>query len=105
LEIDLANYDTDKSIGYLTRYRKEFADLFDKPITLLELGVQRGGSMALFRDLFPLANIVGLDLNAIEIDDKSGRVHVYQRVFNRIPGFWIELRNVICTRRIRHHHR
>ncbi|BBX05063.1 hypothetical protein BST36_24720 [Mycolicibacterium moriokaense] len=76
--IDLSSYDTDKSEEYLARYTREFGHLFTKEIALLELGVQRGGSMYLWRDLFPSGQIVGLDLNPIEIQDDSGRIHIYQ---------------------------
>lgn len=76
--IDLGNYDTDKSPQYLARYEREFGHLFDQPIKLLELGVQRGGSLYMWRDLLPNATIVGLDLNEIPIEDGSGRVHFYR---------------------------
>lgn len=78
LRIDLDRYDTDKSPTYLARYEREFGHLFNEPIKLLELGVQRGGSLYMWRDLLPKATIAGLDLNEIPIDDESGRIHVYQ---------------------------
>lgn len=77
-DIDGTTYDTDKPPGYLAEYKREFGHLYSKPIKLLELGVQRGGSLLLFRDLFPSGTITGLDLNATCIEDSSGRVHVYQ---------------------------
>lgn len=76
--IDLSSYDTDKSELYLARYTREFGHLFPKKIVLLELGIQRGGSMYLWRDLFPNGQIAGLDLNPIPIQDDSGRLHIYQ---------------------------
>lgn len=76
--IDLSSYDTDKSELYLARYMREFGHLFTENIALLELGIQRGGSMYLWRDLFPNGQIVGLDLNPIPIQDDSGRLHIYQ---------------------------
>ena len=76
--LDLSSYDTDKSQDYIDRYVREFGHLFDQPVKLLELGVQRGGSMYLWRDLFPRGTIVGLDLNVVPISDDSGRIHVYQ---------------------------
>ncbi|QZY47754.1 class I SAM-dependent methyltransferase [Mycolicibacterium austroafricanum] len=88
--IDLGEYDTDKSELYLDRYTREFGHLFGEEVALLELGVQRGGSMYLWRDLFPYGQIAGLDLNHIPVDDDSGRIHVYQgfqqdtAVLNRI---------------------
>jgi SAM-dependent methyltransferase len=78
MNIDLAAYDTDKSQAYLARYEREFGHLFEQPIALLELGVQRGGSMYLWRDLLPHAQIAGLDLNEIPIQDDTRRLHIYQ---------------------------
>lgn len=76
--VDLGRYDTDKPAGYLASYEREIGHLFDQPIAMLELGVQRGGSMLLWRDLFPHATIAGLDLNEVNVPDDSGRLHVYQ---------------------------
>jgi hypothetical protein len=75
--IDLASYDTDKSPAYLANYEREFGDRFDEPIKLLELGIQRGGSMRLWLELLPNADIAGLDLNEILIP-ANPRLHIYQ---------------------------
>ena len=71
-------YDTDKSELYLARYTREFGHLFTEQVSLLELGVKRGGSLYLWRDLFPNGQVAGLDLNPVAIADESGRIHVYQ---------------------------
>lgn len=90
--IDLANYGGGKSRVYLQNYERELGDLFDEPIALLELGVQRGGSMRLWRDLLPNAQIAGLDLNPVDIADDTGRLHVYTgfqqdpTILDRIAG-------------------
>jgi len=76
--IDLSSYDTDKSELYLDRYSREFGHLFSEKAALLELGVRRGGSLYLWRDLFPNGQIAGLDLNPVQIHDDTGRIHVYQ---------------------------
>lgn len=76
--VDLSSYDTDKSQLYLARYTREFAHLFTEQIALLELGIKRGGSMYLWRDLFPNGQIAGLDLNPVAIQDDSGRLHIFQ---------------------------
>ncbi|HZS39757.1 MAG TPA: class I SAM-dependent methyltransferase [Polyangia bacterium] len=70
-------YDTDKH-GYLPRYEELFAPLRGAEVRLLELGVLRGGSLALWRDWFPRGLIVGLDENPVALDDPSGRIRVYQ---------------------------
>jgi hypothetical protein len=75
---DLAAYDTDKSPEYLANYRREFGTIFDRPATLLEIGVQGGGSMLMWRDLLPQATIAGLDLNPSHVDDDTGRIRLYQ---------------------------
>jgi hypothetical protein len=85
MTLDLTQYDTDKSEEYIRRYRREFGHLFNTPIRVLELGVQRGGSMYLWRDLLPKATIAGLDLNEIHLDDDSGRLHIY-RGFQQDPA-------------------
>jgi SAM-dependent methyltransferase len=75
--IDLLGYDTDKSPAYLANYEREFGDRFEQPIKLLEMGIQRGGSMLLWLDLLPSAEIAGLDLNEVALPTHS-RLHVYQ---------------------------
>jgi hypothetical protein len=75
--IDISNYDTDKSAAYLSSYEREFGHLFDQSISLLELGIQRGGSMLLWLDLLPSAQIAGLDLNPVELPTDE-RLHIYQ---------------------------
>lgn len=76
--LDLGSYDTDKSELYMSRYAREFGYLFTEEVALLELGVRRGGSLYLWRDLFPRGQIAGLDLNPVLLSDDSGRIHVYQ---------------------------
>ena len=61
-ELDLTRYDTDKVANrYLDRYDPVFAPLVNEKIKLLEVGVFKGGSLALWHDYFPQATIVGID--------------------------------------------
>jgi len=71
-------YDTDKTELYLENYECIFAPLAKKPITLLELGIYKGGSLRMWRDFFRKGLIVGLDFNSIKIEDGSGRIVAYQ---------------------------
>jgi hypothetical protein len=67
-------YETDKS--WLTpRYEQLFAPLRDRPLRLLELGVDRGGSLKMWRDYFPSGSIVGLDAEEISLDEERIRVY------------------------------
>jgi hypothetical protein len=72
-------YNTDKAqlVDYLDHYDAHFGHLRDQDIRLLELGVNAGGSLQLWRDYFHRATIVGLDINPVEIDDQSGRIKLY----------------------------
>jgi hypothetical protein len=73
-------YDTDKAVHthYLRNYEECFGALRDKDVRLLELGVKAGGSLLLWRDYFQRGVIVGLDINPAQIEDSSGRIHIYQ---------------------------
>ena len=71
-------YDTDKVNGYLEIYQRLLAPWVDKDVKLLELGVHRGGSLLLWYDYFPHGDIVGIDKEAVEWDQTSDRIHVYQ---------------------------
>lgn len=77
--LDASGYATDKTIHYLKNYAEYFAPLVDKEIRLLELGVEKGGSLLLWRDYFEKGTIVGLDTNPVHIEDPTGRIHCYQR--------------------------
>src|SRR6266851_551203 len=50
-----------KPQSYLAEYDRLFRPMRDGPIRFLELGVQRGISMLIWRDYFSHATIVGLD--------------------------------------------
>jgi hypothetical protein len=57
---------TDKSsLGhdYLRHYDRLFDKMRDMPITLMEIGVDRGGSLQTWTQYFPQATIVGVDIN------------------------------------------
>lgn len=62
----LAKYDTDKTTvhSYGEIYNKIF-ERFDRndKINLMEIGVEKGGSMMAWREYFPNANILGVDLS------------------------------------------
>lgn len=56
------NYNTDKwEHNYIHTYGELFSDLREKEITLLEIGVQFGGSLEMWRDYFVNGTIYGLD--------------------------------------------
>ena len=57
---------TDKSAlanDYLRHYERILAPWRERPFTLLEIGVAQGASLLLWRDYFPNAEIVGVDIN------------------------------------------
>lgn len=72
-------YDTDKSDEYLRTYERVCQHLHDVPISLLEVGVNKGGSLFLWRDYFTRGQIFGVDLHPpADLSDSSGRIRVFQ---------------------------
>ncbi len=82
--LDLAHiaekYDTDKAAHthYLRNYEHYFSDLRGEPVRLFELGIKEGGSLLLWRDYFERGLVVGLDVEAVELPDPTGRIRTYQ---------------------------
>jgi hypothetical protein len=74
-----SRYDTDKSEshGYLSDFEEVFGGRRTEPTAILELGVFRGGSLQMWRDYFAGGPVVGLDLDAVEVPDTSGRIKTY----------------------------
>ena len=57
-------YPTSKnSSGFIELYQKYFNHLKDKKINILEIGVDKGDSLRLWREYFTNANICGIDLH------------------------------------------
>jgi SAM-dependent methyltransferase len=57
--------------GYIsTFYENAFVELRDKEIVLLELGIQRGGSLLLWSKYFSKGIIYGVDISESLIDDE-----------------------------------
>ena len=50
-------------------YGRMLAEFRDQPISLLELGVYRGASLRIWREYFPSATIVGIDIEPIQLPD------------------------------------
>jgi SAM-dependent methyltransferase len=71
-------YDALKHEIYLSHYRRHFKHLSQCPVKLLELGIYKGGSLLLWKDYFENGEIIGLDLNHVEVDDPTGRIRTYQ---------------------------
>lgn len=66
---------TVKPLVYLPTYEEVLAPLRGSAFSMLELGVWKGDSLAMWRDAFPEATIVGVDLGPPDID-LGPKVHV-----------------------------
>ncbi|MGB9341676.1 MAG: hypothetical protein WCB63_20710 [Polyangiales bacterium] len=62
---------------YLTWYYEYLRRSIDKPIKLLELGIAEGSSLMMWSEFLPNAEITGLDLDPVDLDDAGGRVATY----------------------------
>ena len=91
---------SDKWSLYLTEYDRLFDDCRDKPIRLLEIGIQNGGSLEIWSKYFSNATaLIGCDINpdcgrlsyddprvAVVIGDANAP-DVCEQVFQRSPQF------------------
>jgi SAM-dependent methyltransferase len=66
-----------KPVPYLPIYEQMLEPLRRRTFTLLELGVWGGHSLEMWRDAFPRANIIGVDLLPPDVD-LGRRVHIVQ---------------------------
>jgi cephalosporin hydroxylase len=58
-----SRHDTDKGPGYLDVYEAVLGPLRHQPITFLEIGIYRGGSLATWREYLTEATIVAVDID------------------------------------------
>lgn len=56
-------YDTDKTGNFSKYYDKYFTPIRNEVKLLFEIGVNRGGSVRAWKEFFPNAHIVGVDIN------------------------------------------
>ena len=89
-------YPTSKNIsGFIEIYEEYFKTLKDKKINILEIGVDKGDSLRLWREYFTAANICGIDLykknftiNNVEILTGDQSDHSFlQAVVNKYHKF------------------
>lgn len=78
-------YTTDK--GSVHSYIDVYDNIFEKykyfKINILEVGVQTGGSLRLWKDYFPKATIYGYDVDNTKLDESN----ITERVIYRIQNF------------------
>jgi hypothetical protein len=74
-----AKHGTDKGTvhSYLDLYEELFSPFKDEPISLLEIGVEKGNSLKMWFEYFPKADIHGLDQKISLIYNLSHRSRVY----------------------------
>ena len=92
--LDASNYDTDKAEHphYVRSYEEYFRPLLGQNIRLLELGIFKGGSLLLWLNYFERGLIVGLDVQAVNLEDPTGR-YVSTRGNSRTRNFSIRSRS------------
>jgi predicted RNase H-like HicB family nuclease len=74
----LLNYETDKNYGVIKpkeghTYGETYDEIFEKfdkeaQLNILEIGVQKGGSLCAWNDYFPNANIYGVDIVDVRLE-------------------------------------
>ena len=75
--IDLfKKYPSKGKLHFLKIYEHYFKDFKNKKINILEIGVHEGKSLMIWKDYFPKANIVGIDLKTYNF--KINRIFTFQ---------------------------
>ena len=73
-------YNADKMVpetfAFIGAYVEHFERLREETCTLLEIGVQTGGSLRMWRDYFPNASILGMDITPDCLQHKGERIDV-----------------------------
>lgn len=79
-QLCLEQYQTTDKITnrYLEEYDPILEPWVEKNITLLEVGVGKGGSLLLWRDYFPFGTIVGIDIRLPSEFQPAERIHLFQ---------------------------
>lgn len=76
-KINIRDYNTDKSSSYFKNYDNFFSPFRENNIKLLELGIDKGGSLLLWHDYFKNGVIVGLDIKPVPIENTTERIRIY----------------------------
>jgi ubiquinone/menaquinone biosynthesis C-methylase UbiE len=70
---------TDKSSsghGYMELYETPFEPMRHTACNILEIGVHTGASLRVWRDYFPLATIIGVDINSSALACNGDRINI-----------------------------
>ena len=77
----------DKWSHYLEIYQKHFAKYVGTPVRMLEIGIDHGGSLQMWKEYFgPQATIIGVDINpaCAEYRESQIEVHIFDQIDPRI---------------------
>lgn len=78
-QLSLERYDTDKIANrYLEWYDPILQPLVDQEVKVLEIGVDAGGSLLLWRDYFPKGTITGVDVKLPEGLSDEDRIQLFR---------------------------
>ena len=72
------NYVIDKTEQQLKNYQEFFSPFAGSRIKLLELGIDKGWSLLMWRDYFEKGIIVGLDKENVSLPGPNDRIYVYK---------------------------
>jgi predicted O-methyltransferase YrrM len=61
---------------YLAFYARFLDELRDRPVRVLELGVLQGASLRMWRDYFPLGQIIGVDIDPLAREHRDDRIAI-----------------------------
>ena len=71
-------HNANKPVLYTDIYEEYFLAIRNKSLSILELGILKGGSLKLWAEYFPNSKVIGIDVQKVELDDDTRRIHIYQ---------------------------
>jgi len=84
-----------KNDSYFDTYESIFNSYVGKPITFMEIGVFKGGSLHMWKEYFgDAARIIGVDLNPIALELEKDGFEIY--IGNQESAdFWLDLKSKV----------
>lgn len=91
----LIDYAKNKKVGVVSKYRHyfeaydlHFLKMRKRPIKLLEIGIQNGGSLNMWKDYFQKGEIYGIDIDKKCLKYESDRIKVF--IGNQIDNEFLQ---------------
>lgn len=95
-------FDAKKEVGYCVAYERVLKDWRSSTNAVLELGTNEGGSLQMWEEFFPGAQIFGVDMTRMWTEKEGSRIHTWigdqkdtQAISEFMSGYGVETLDLI----------